>query len=80
MLLQIFSLPNFKAHHKYKLSPRDHDAHFVAAEFATLVSKSGMFGEILLHFGTSCLSSTVKGHWSVIFVYDFTNILAYLIF
>jgi len=41
--LQIFSLPNFKAHHKYKLPTREQDAHFVAAEFATFVSKSGIY-------------------------------------
>jgi len=40
-------LPNLKAHHKYKLSAREHEAHFVAAEFATFVSKSGMFTKYL---------------------------------
>lgn len=38
--IKIFSLPNLKAHHKYKLSAREQDARFVAAEFATFVSKS----------------------------------------
>jgi len=36
-------LPNLKAHRKYKLSAREHEAHFVAADFAMFVSKSGMF-------------------------------------
>jgi len=45
-------LPTLKAHHKYKLSAREQDARFVAAEFATFVSKSGVFVfEELLPFG-----------------------------
>jgi len=48
-------LPNLKAHHKYKLSTRERDAHFVAAEFATFVSRSGMF--------TECFSTLVRAEY-----------------